>query len=663
MPTTTPTAEDEDYNLCEVRKFCKQKASGYRCVFHYVNDNPASFHQGDWEDAASSQEIAPDVSLEKLLRTFDHTEDVQTFRLTKRAKAELILSLARALYEIPRNTWLPPEWGPEHIFFQSGQYHSEMQVFGFQNPFISTRLSKNRATADTTELPNSNRFMLSFALLLIEIQTGKRIALERSPKSDQLSYHLTVKVATQSNEDDMTLLVRNVISACMKFTGLVAHGEGESAEERTRNVVLRDIVTPLYQEARSYSEKPKDDRIISISSQHRSELAPYFDPVEKSTYQPTKSSPIASQSMNGNSQLKNSEKKAVLCDGNKYSKTPRNPQHAKRALEFLQEMDRFTDRFIKPNRTLNPEPWYKRNVRVAVIDSGLVDVKSDKFILGARKRIKQQKTYIGQDCLDKCGHGTHVVRQLLKVAPCVELFVAKISKDMFIPSQELHHVTQAIKWAIDEHDVDIISLSLALDIDNLEIIRVLENAMSLEGANGGKGRIVLAAASNGGGNRSRASPASMRGVICVHASDGFGNKADFNPNPKEDVTNFSTLGVDILSRFEGEEVYISGTSYATPIAAGIVANFLHFARQNTDMSEEDLIFLHSPEGAERMLQGISTSRDTFDYICPWKRKDRLAYQTEDQTSDSLSDLLSVAAAVAKRARSCRSDRYNETPLN
>jgi hypothetical protein len=64
------------------------------------------------------------------------------------------------------------------------------------------------------------------------------------------------------------------------------------------------------------------------------------------------------------------------------------------------------------------------------------------------------------------------------------------------------------------------------------------------------GKLILAAASNKGGvtigkSTGRTRPAHREDIICVHATDGKGNKGGMNPSPMDDKLNFATLGVAI----------------------------------------------------------------------------------------------------------------------
>jgi len=105
----------------------------------------------------------------------------------------------------------------------------------------------------------------------------------------------------------------------------------------------------------------------------------------------------------------------------------------------------------------------------------------------------------------------------------------------------------------------------------------------------------------------------------------MGNPSETNPTPKRGAS-FATLGLSIESsvkKKEGKgrkEVIISGTSYATPIAAGIAANILEFAshqlHNRLSAGERENLFAYW--GMSRLFERMSERRSEYDYILPWK---------------------------------------------
>lgn len=73
-------------------------------------------------------------------------------------------------------------------------------------------------------------------------------------------------------------------------------------------------------------------------------------------------------------------------------------------------------------------------VRIAILDSGL-DPESPFLIEDQQldnPRIKEMRSFVHgtgpREIRDEIGHGTHALGLLLKVAPCAEIYVARIAR-------------------------------------------------------------------------------------------------------------------------------------------------------------------------------------------------------------------------------------------
>lgn len=156
--------------------------------------------------------------------------------------------------------------------------------------------------------------------------------------------------------------------------------------------------------------------------------------------------------------------------------------------------------------------------------------------------------------------------------------------------------------------------------------------------------LMLAAASNCGGNRSCTWPARSDNVICVYATDGDGNKYSKNPTPQKNKNNFAVLGDSVEALWppltpQGavRKVRKSGTSTATPICAAVAGIVLTAMRQN----EESYVssFNDSKQERERrkyrrkvdalgkasgmasvfkLMVGDDGMRDEYQFIAPWR---------------------------------------------
>jgi len=169
------------------------------------------------------------------------------------------------------------------------------------------------------------------------------------------------------------------------------------------------------------------------------------------------------------------------------------------------------------------------------------------------------------------------------------------------------------------------------------------------GGRDGPKRIVIAASANWAGNHDVAYPARRERVICINATDGGGNPSKKNPTPRKGNKNFAILGLSIESwrrasakdpatgeeamsttpataglirpKAKREKVWVSGTSYATPVAAGVAANVLEFMQHHAEMSSGEREFLYSWFGMSRIFEAMSTERGDYDYITPWRMFD------------------------------------------
>jgi hypothetical protein len=190
---------------------------------------------------------------------------------------------------------------------------------------------------------------------------------------------------------------------------------------------------------------------------------------------------------------------------------------------------------------------------------------------------------------------------------------------------------------VQHWEVDIISLSYGTDraVDIVEDV-IDEQAHKV---------VFFAAASAWGGNEPRVSwPARHDSVISMCASDGHGNSYGRNPNPRQNHYNLSMLGTAVSGLWPQElqpssryrTKYKSGTSCATPIAAGVAANILTLMRRQATLElskvPEDQLE-HAVQATERLMKKIrqgwvmrkvmfeigakSNERQGYHYIAPW----------------------------------------------
>ncbi|KAF3007575.1 hypothetical protein E8E13_007302 [Curvularia kusanoi] len=294
------------------------------------------------------------------------------------------------------------------------------------------------------------------------------------------------------------------------------------------------------------------------------------------------------------------------------------------AKEFLKGMKKFTGKLQRL-----PQP----NIRICVIDTGLD--KSDVLVKGQQKRIVAEKSWVPSDPTvhDNDGHGTHISRLILGNTVSADLLVAKVTNSKTFDRNSVECIVEAIDWAV-KHDATIISLSLGFCKDDERIAGALKAAMQ-------ERRFVFAAAGNWGLNRPRAFPARQKGVFCIYASDGNGFRDSIDPK-NEGRSSFTTLGVAIPSKWKKEDVYVTGTSYAVPIAVSIAATILAYAKQDPNLKEQDWSLLSSYQGMCSVFEYLSAEGEHHRFLSPEQLVTK-GHGTKEEIQKAIREVLDFGA--------------------
>ncbi|KAH8599217.1 hypothetical protein B0O99DRAFT_591086 [Bisporella sp. PMI_857] len=511
-------------------------------------------------------------------------------------RAELCLTLALSFLHLSHDEWRRVKWSIDTIFFLSDPSTDAILEKGM--PYLSWRI-KTRKEQEVEDCLVCDPNLLDFAKLLMEIYLWERIPNPLSGLRRELQSKIWRDVNNPKIVEPFMHHFRAAIEACIGAEGK----EAAQNDTQLRVFVLQRIVRHLEAYAHMYRNPSSD------LHNHNSQLI--LQPVDSGC-----------------------DVDIVHYDSSVLLENASDENAARAAKEFQSLMEEFTRTHIQSLRDEKPlkiPSHWKSKIKIAVIDSGVK--KSDPRIRGAFRKGQIQdcrnflppgaggwvdpKTYD-----DDLGHGTHIVCLLLEMAPEAELYVAKVSTGPYIMKSRLYCVEEAINYAANEWNVDIITLSLALQDEHNGIENAIKQALN-PSRQGNTKKIIFAAAGNNGGNAPTAWPASRHGVIAIYASNGQGVRANFNPPHHNDKPVFATLGVDIgLHWFPSpgmkKRVYVSGTSYATPIAAAIAANVLEHARCKLNLTLDQRKNLCSGDRMMKVFeQMVMSSEPSNRYIQPW----------------------------------------------
>ncbi|KAK8877654.1 subtilisin-like protein [Apiospora arundinis] len=554
----------------------------------------------DWDhdgDVYSSPYSGSDPTLRELIMGKRHDTSLEVFKLKAKEKRTLELLIACSLLNLSMSHWIREGLDTDKISVRKTNGASDF--LARWKPHIACPLQTAEDEFD------EDRAVLSFGILLMEMEAGQAAEATESEMDwdgSEISKDILLKRILDEWSDDVEDDYREIASACLFFSQLSEKFYDPHLEQETMRTgaIYKYILAPLF-------------RVVTQKFRESLQL---FTGIPK---------PAWSRSISSNDSVRQYESTTSLklFDGS----TAASPtqQNIKDAAKFMVDLGGFAERIENITETSTVPThatWRSTKIRIAILDTG---IDTDDVLVETAlkdKRIQERVGFVNgpdmdpdpEDYRDTNSHGTHVARLVLNAAPSAEVLIAKISDHSTVDAHDLHRIARAIKWAT-KMKVNIISMSLGLDNRDTEIDIAIQAAVNANIS-------VFAASSNEGGNKTRAWPAKRNhGVICIHASDGKGNDGEINPTPQLKGDNFTTLGIAIPSKWKGEPLFISGTSFSTPIAAALVANVLEFARHRCGLSKHQQDKLHRYDGVrqvlELMLEEGAGTRGGYDYVWPF----------------------------------------------
>ncbi|KAL7892161.1 hypothetical protein HDV63DRAFT_390715 [Trichoderma sp. SZMC 28014] len=533
------------------------------------------------------------------LKTTDIDTVVRKFRLA--------LRLASSLQSLVFGPWVQEDWSSHSVYIFYLKNITPVQML--DEAYISCKFN---ADWEATKNEPGPRFFLSLAQVLADVANGQRGSVPKDCGEwyDALESEMLAKRQEQPMMTDYWNAVEGCIVYKYYYENLNPQMNDEDENRRQRQDFIDErIIRPL-QKHLDFWKKQREARRIENAAQN-SEGAQLVG----------SDSSTRRASVDTNFLLWSDK-------DDDWEKIP-PPTTESSEFSFITRMKTFRDRYIE---TL-PEPEETTDgdgsVRVAIVDTGFSINGYDeenKLIWdplltnpSVEPRVTKRRNFFHagaaepdpNDYEDRHGHGTQVARLVLRFAPRATVIIAKISDSNTLNETKMTQLVKALEWAGE--NADIINLSFGLNsTPQPEVATVIKSLID-------KNKLIFAAASNTGGYGARSWPAKEIGVFAIHANDEFGKvNKHMNPPIQTPGDNFSTFGWKVDSFWGGHHRSISGTSFATPVAAAIAANILEYARRKHSNVAENLARYGAMSALFRNY--ISSYRDGYCVLHPWAEK-------------------------------------------
>ncbi|KAI0543459.1 subtilase [Xylaria curta] len=473
-------------------------------------------------------------------------------------KDRLILSfiLATSLMHFARGPWLWAGLNSENICFLM---HSRSSP-DITKPYLATSYSSVTPRESPRELNQPHRFpeILSLGILLLEIARGFAIDFQESQDRCVVALDFMDKWTGRWRTAPDGLC--RAISACIDPTELRNNGLDKTSvnDLEIRRYIFERILYPL------------EDALSTAYNIHSHALHADISRINK---------------VGGAGSFDHH-------DENRQEKQ----KMAKQWLEPLEDVHNLFYECQSRNERLSDADQKANRVKIAVLDTGLQlpGALQENYEDAKRIDVQQSEIFVpptkGETIhewrVDDDGHGTRVGQIILKFAPAADLHIAKVFKtrddllDPKLATQVQKRIAEAINRATNNWEVDMIVLCFGFD-GRINLIRdAIDRASKAK-----KPPIFLAATRNDGAHKLMAWPASSRSVIGISSTDGSGDASSFNPSDKDvdPILYAFGEGVPVEATDPGNPdnyvtQYVSGTSYATPVAAALAANLLGCVR-------------------------------------------------------------------------------------
>ncbi|KAF4586008.1 Pfs domain-containing protein [Ophiocordyceps camponoti-floridani] len=617
-----------------------------RLVFKVENSGLVKL-KGQKNSFCADKEQSP-VSLQQLMQ-------INPSPLTDKTKRILAVLLSYSVYHLHDTPWMKRNLESCRILFFPTE-HSRLPL----RPFLQAQLrqldGQNLVYRSDDDSQHPVPSLVTLGIILLELNFSKSfkalagIYIRQNLEDIDLRCFANVAVVFDKCKTDIPSFTKfhDVIERCLD-PQIWTDDHGQKLDRETlRTLIYEQIVWPLETELCNSFDKISIDELDKIA--HMFDVGRYGQLIEETSSQPLVPGPEATSRRDLAASLWPSIK-LKFPFRNSASSSAYHVKYNTCSPAFKFFDDETSSEGHSQKEVHDYEEWKGRYqkvyskfignspiespVKIAVLDSGIDQTHP---WLDPEQHIETKRNWTNprrKDTRDDNGHGTFTASLIIDYAPDARIYVAKIA-DKGLCSPEL--IAEAIRTAVEEWGVDIISMSFGFPAkvegyDKLE--KAIRDAHS-------KYVLMFAAASNDGANQEVAYPARDDHVICVYSTDAKGNRSKFSPTALKDQSNMATIGEAVGSAWpahlcsdDGGSEYTrnkSGTSFATPILAGIAAFLLQYARINLPEHSQRLREKKTMKNVlKRIAQKtqISMNRDGYYYVVLNMSKDNLFGKEKD----------------------------------
>ncbi|KAJ5613658.1 hypothetical protein N7528_007312 [Penicillium herquei] len=456
--------------------------------------------------------------------------------------------------------------------------------------------------------------ILALGIVFLEIITGAKFPKSQEPipwrrhnEDKRQAEHLLKSLESadrHSHDRKLSMGLRRAVRACLHMEPPPNFPSNNlNKEGPVRHYILSCVVHPLaYELEHGYNIRPEAFETTSVRESIDRSLELGNEGGKMRPVPVSLDPEPVSPRMNG---AHGSKKKA---------------SRTKEAAMAAEWFDWHNDALLRIEELRSTVPDSKR-IKIAILDTGIELTSDEREIYDSHSRI-QYKSWIDSDpeWKDEAGHGTHLATLLLRIAPNAIVHVARVFKKQRQCLDSTSRIAEAIEHAAKLWQVDIVIMSFGFPCE----IDVIHKAIKSATLNGNI--LFFAAASNDGNNRPGGVvwPAKDMNVICVHSGNGRGKPSSFTPSA-QDGMRVMVLGESVKSTWpqklqEGDEKVMDSTSCATPIAAGIAALILDYAR--VFLTPEEWVKLRRVDSTRRLFNNMKDpdayAKDGYWWIKHWE---------------------------------------------